>query len=145
MTEEMVAFLEGRILQTTSSLHNNEPSIPSPKGLYDHLLRQLSLVENKMDADILRTVTQKVRVDIHTWRTWMSRTLLNSGDMCQIMPWAMPCRATETKGSWWRVLTKRGPLEKVMVNRFSIAALRTQWTAWKGKKIWPWKMNSPGQ
>ena len=28
-------------------------------------------------------------------------------------------------GSWWRVLTKRGPLEKGMANYFSILALRT--------------------
>ena len=28
-------------------------------------------------------------------------------------------------GSWWRVLTKCGPLEKGMATRFSILALRT--------------------
>ena len=28
-------------------------------------------------------------------------------------------------GSWWRVLIKRGPLEKGMANHFSILALRT--------------------
>ena len=28
-------------------------------------------------------------------------------------------------GSWWRVLTKSGPLEKGMANHFSILALRT--------------------
>ena len=38
-----------------------------------------------------------------------------------------------TDGSWWRVLTKRSPLEKGMANR--ILALRTPWTAWKGTKI----------
>ena len=27
--------------------------------------------------------------------------------------------------SWWRVLTKRGPLEKEMANHFSILALRS--------------------
>ena len=47
--------------------------------------------------------------------------------------------------SWWRVLTKCGPLEKGMANQFSILALRTPWTVWKGKKIWHWKMNTPGQ
>ena len=31
----------------------------------------------------------------------------------------------KTDGSWWRVLTKRGPLEKGMANHFSILALRT--------------------
>ena len=36
-------------------------------------------------------------------------------------------------------------LEKKIANYFSILALRTIWTVWKGKKIWHWKMNSPGQ
>ena len=36
--------------------------------------------------------------------------------------------------SWWRVLTKHGPLEKEMASHFSICALRTPWTIWKGKK-----------
>ena len=31
-----------------------------------------------------------------------------------------------------------------MENHLSIIALRTPWTVWKGKKIWHWKMNSPG-
>ena len=31
----------------------------------------------------------------------------------------------KTDGSWWRVLTKCGPLEKGMANHFSILALRT--------------------
>ena len=30
-------------------------------------------------------------------------------------------------------------------NHFSILALRAQWTVWKGKKIWDWKMNPSGQ
>ena len=33
-------------------------------------------------------------------------------------------------------------LEKGMANHFSILALRTSWTVWKGKRIWHWKMNS---
>ena len=38
-----------------------------------------------------------------------------------------PCRVRppKTDGSWWRVLTKHGPLEKGMANHFSILALRT--------------------
>ena len=47
--------------------------------------------------------------------------------------------------SLWRVLTKHGPLEKGMANHFSILALRTPWTVWKGKMIGYWKRNSPGQ
>ena len=37
-------------------------------------------------------------------------------------------------GSWWRVLTKCGPLGKGMANHFSILALRTPWTLCKSKK-----------
>ena len=51
----------------------------------------------------------------------------------------------KTGGSWRRVLTKCGPLEKGMANHFSILSLRTPWTVWKSKNIWHWKMNSPGQ
>ena len=58
--------------------------------------------------------------------------------------WAMPCRTTQMDRSWWRVLTKCGPLEREMANHFFILALRPPWTVWKGKKIGHWKMNSPG-
>ena len=47
--------------------------------------------------------------------------------------------------SWWRVLIKCGLLVKAMVNHFSILTLKTPCTEWKGKNIWHWKMNSPGQ
>ena len=42
-----------------------------------------------------------------------------------------PCRVGSPKmdGSWWRVLTKCGPLEKGMENHFSNHALRTPWSA----------------
>ena len=36
----------------------------------------------------------------------------------------------KTVRSWWRVLTKCGPLEKGIANHFSILALRTPWTVW---------------
>ena len=42
-------------------------------------------------------------------------------------------------------LTKCGPLEKEIANHFSILALRIPWTVWKGRKIWHWKLNPPGQ
>ena len=49
--------------------------------------------------------------------------------------WAMVCRAAKMDGSWWRVLTKCGPLEKGMASHFSILALRTPRIVQKGKKI----------
>ena len=36
----------------------------------------------------------------------------------------------KTDVSWWRVLTKHGPLEKGITNHFSILALRTPRTVW---------------
>ena len=58
-----------------------------------------------------------------------------------------PCCVGPPKmdGSWWRVLTKCGPLEKRMANHFGILALRFPQTVQKGKKIWHWKMNAPGR
>ena len=40
----------------------------------------------------------------------------------------------KTDGSQCRGLTECGPQEKGMANHFSILALRTPWTVWKGKK-----------
>ena len=45
-------------------------------------------------------------------------------------------------GSWWRVLTKRGPLEKGITNHFSILALKNPMNSMKRWKVWQWKMNS---
>ena len=54
-----------------------------------------------------------------------------------------PCHAgsPKTGGSCWKILTKRGPLEKGMANHFSILVLRITWTVWKGKKIRHRKIN----
>ena len=73
-------------------------------------------------------------IKLMTWLTALSNSL---------KLWAMPCRATQMDRSWWRVLTKCGPLERGTVNHFSILALRTPWTVWKGKKIghWRWTPN----
>ena len=68
----------------------------------------------------------------------MTTALSNSMNYEQCHVWP-----PKTDRSWWRILTKCGPLEKA--NHFSILALRTPCTVWKGKKIGHWKMNSPGQ
>ena len=56
-----------------------------------------------------------------------------------------PCPTGQPKRgrSWWIFLAKNGSLEKGMENHFSILALRTPWTVWKGKKLWHRKMSSP--
>ena len=55
-----------------------------------------------------------------------------------------PCCVGPPKmdGSWLRVMAKCGPLEKGMATHFSIHALRTWWTGWKGKEIWHGKLSS---
>ena len=63
--------------------------------------------------------------------------------LCAIIA-ACTVEPPKTDGSWWRGLTQCGPLEKGIANHFSILALRTPWTIWKGKKIGHWKKNSPG-
>ena len=50
-------------------------------------------------------------------------------------------RPLKMERSWWRVLTKCGQLEKGLATPFSILALRTPWTVWKGRKIGHWKMS----
>ena len=75
-------------------------------------------------------------------------TMWSHGQQPCLIQWNYePCHIGPLKmdGSLWRVLTKRSPLEKGMENHFSILALRTPWTVWKGKKMGHWKMNSPGQ
>ena len=49
----------------------------------------------------------------------------------------------KTGRSWWRDLIECHPLEKGMTNHFSILALKTPLTVWKGKKIWHQKMSLP--
>ena len=51
-----------------------------------------------------------------TWTTALSNSM--KYEPCCVGP-------PKTDGSWWRVLTKCGPLEKGMANHFSILALRT--------------------
>ena len=51
----------------------------------------------------------------------------------------------KTDGSYWRVLTKRDPLEQGMVYYRTTVAMTTSWTVLKDKKIWPQKVNPPSQ
>ena len=53
--------------------------------------------------------------------------------LCILMKlWAMRWRKPpKTDGSWWRVLTKHGPLVKGMASHFIILGLSVPWTVWK--------------
>ena len=59
--------------------------------------------------------------------------------------WAMPHRATQDGRVMVENSDKMWSTGEEMANNFSILASRIPWTAWKGKKIWHGKMNSPGQ
>ena len=59
-------------------------------------------------------------------------------ELCRVGP-------HKTEGSCGEFWKKRGLLDKGKADYFSILALRTPWTVWKGKKIGHWKMNSPGR
>ena len=60
--------------------------------------------------------------------------------------WPMSCRATQDGQVIVESSDKTWPTgEKEMANHFSILALRTPRTGWKGKKIGHWKMKSPGE
>ena len=70
-----------------------------------------------------------------TWTTALSSSM---------KLWAMLCRAIQDGRVMVGTSDKRDTLEKGTASHFNILALRIQWKAWKGKKIWHWKMNSPG-
>ena len=84
-------------------------------------------------ADTLKPYSQKISQSNHTEITALSNS----------MKLSHACGATQD-GSWWRGLTECGPLEKGMASYFSILALRTPWTVWKGQMIGYRKRNFPG-
>ena len=60
-----------------------------------------------------------------TWATALSNS---------VKLWALPSGPPKMDGSWWRFLTKCGPLEKGIANHFSILALRTPMNSMKRQK-----------
>ena len=97
--------------------------------------KMVGVAREHQRADTLKPYSQKTSQSNHTRITASSNSVKLSH----------ACGATQDGGSWWRYLTECGPLEKRMANHFSILALRTPWTVWKGKMIGYWKRNSPGQ
>ena len=73
----------------------------------------------------IRRQTHWKLANLATWTTALSNSMKLSHAM-----WGHP-----KQRSLWRGLTECGPLEKGMANHFSILALRTPWTVWKGKMI----------
>ena len=95
----------------------------------------------------LPLIFPSIRVFSNESVLWSEETDSLHGPQPCLIEWnCEPCCLGPPKmdESWWRVLTKCGPLDKGMANHFSTLALRTPWIVWKGKKIWHWMMNSPG-
>ena len=76
---------------------------------------------------MLSQVTHYCCASVSASVNWDQREL---GGALSLWKWVASCHAGPPKmdGSWWRVLTKSGPLEKGMANHFSILTLRTPWT-----------------
>ena len=94
---------------------SSREEIPHAQGKKNSI-KMIGVARGHQKADTLKTYSQKTSQSNHTRTTALS----NSMELL-----AMPCRATQDDGSWWRVLTKFGLLEKGMTNHFSILALRT--------------------
>ena len=101
------------------------PSFPLSQSLPSgNFHKPLILLHQR--ADRLKTTM------IENWTTW------SHGPQPCLTQWNNePGHVGPTKmdRSWWRVLIKHGPLEKGMANHFSILALRTPWTVWKGSHL----------
>ena len=93
--------------------------------------KMVGVARGHQRADTLKPYSQKTSQSNHTRTTAFSNSMKLSHAVWD--------------GSWWRGLTECGSLEKGMANNFSILALRTPWTVWKGKIIGYWKRNSPRQ
>ena len=76
--------------------------------------KTVGVVRGHQRADTLKPNHRQV-VNLITWTTAVSNSM-------KLKPWHVG--PPKMDGSWWRVLTKCGPLEKGMANHFSIFALR---------------------
>ena len=105
------------------------PSLPNSQTLPSESF-QKSLILIHQRADRMKTT---IKENESNWSHGPQPCLTQwNYEPCHVGP-------PKTDGSWWRVMTKHGPLEKGMANHFSILALRTPWAVWKRKKIGHWK------
>ena len=130
-----------KIMATSKHHHKPKPQPETPGQSWASLSQSLPSGSFHKPLSHQRADRMKTAIT-ENWSNW------SHGAQPCLSQWNYePCRVRipKTDGSSWRVLTKRGPQEKGMANHFSILALGTPWTVWKGKKIGHWKMNSPGR
>ena len=96
-----------------------------PSGSLSHQEASISPLSLSIRGQIDWKPNHRKLLKLITWITALSNSM--SHELCHVGPPKMD-------GSWWRVLTKCGPLEKGMANQLSIA-LRIPGTVSKGKKI----------
>ena len=75
---------------------------------------------------------------LHTALLW-PRGFCNS-----VKLWAMPCRATQDRQVIVKSSDKTWSSGGGNGKPLQYSCYKNPWTVWKGKKIWHWKMNSPG-
>ena len=99
--------------------HQKRPSFPHsqslPSGSFHKPLILISQRAGRMRTTITENWSHRPQPCLAQWNY----------EPCHVGPPKMD-------GSWWRVLTKRGPLEKGMANHFSILALRIR-IVWQGR------------
>ena len=96
--------------------------------------KPLILTHQRVDR-MKTTVTTTKLTKLITWTIALSNSM---------KLWAIMCSATQEGWVTVESSEKCGPLKKKgKANDFSILALRTPRTVWKGKKIGHWKMNFP--
>ena len=99
------------------------PSFPHSQSLPSGSFHKpLILIHQR--ADRMKTHSIRKLIKLITWTTALSNSM-------KLL--AMHVGPPKMDRSWWRVLTKRGPLEKGMANHLSILVLRIPWTVWKGQ------------
>ena len=118
--------------------HISEQDPYSPTASISHpgsFHKPLTLIHQRADKQDGNHNYRKL-TKLITWITALSNSM---------KLWAMPYRAIQDRWVMVESSDKTWSTGGGTANHFSILALRTPWTVWKGKKIGHWKMNSPGQ
>ena len=124
-------YPSSKVRSSGCTLLEQREEIPHAQGKRNPS-KTVGVARGHQRANTLKPYSQETSQSNHTRTTALSNSVKLS----------MPMGQPKMGGLCWRDLTECGPLEKGMTNHFSILALRTPWTVWKGKMIGHWKRNS---